>query len=142
MPQNLLPNKILDSWAVLALLQEEEPAAQVVAKTLLEAEQKRCKLLMSWINAGEIYYTIGKRHGLQVAQQCLDDISSLPITLNTPNKTQILAAATIKAQYALSYADAFAVALAQEHTATLLTGDKEIIRLGSTIVKTQALYRE
>lgn len=37
----------------------------------------------------------------------------------------VLAAAHIKANYAVSYADAFAIALAQELKATVVTGDPE-----------------
>ena len=36
-----------------------------------------------------------------------------------------LAAAHVKAHHAISYADAFAVALAQQMQATILTGDPE-----------------
>jgi len=41
------------------------------------------------------------------------------------NEQRVLAAAHIKAHYPLSYADAFAVALAQELDATVVTGDPE-----------------
>ena len=39
----------------------------------------------------------------------------------------IMQAAAIKAEYALSYADAFAVATALAHDAVLLTGDPELL---------------
>jgi predicted nucleic acid-binding protein len=37
----------------------------------------------------------------------------------------VLAAAHVKARYSVSYADAFAVATAQEYHATVVTGDPE-----------------
>jgi len=58
----------------------------------------------------------------------------LPIAFNVPplcskcpveNRRLTFAAAHVKAHYALAYADAFALALAQERQATLLTGDPE-----------------
>jgi predicted nucleic acid-binding protein len=37
----------------------------------------------------------------------------------------VLAAAHVKARFALSYADAFAVVAARDHDASILTGDRE-----------------
>ena len=44
-------------------------------------------------------------------------------------ETRILAAAELKAQYPISYADAFAAALAIERGATLVSGDPEFSAL-------------
>ncbi len=49
------------------------------------------------------------------------------LTLDLPNETRVLQAATIKAAHAIAYADAFAVATAVALDATLLTGDPEIL---------------
>jgi ribonuclease VapC len=46
---------------------------------------------------------------------------------------RILAAAQIKAQYPISYADAFAVALAQELNAAIVTGDSEFKQVESIV---------
>jgi predicted nucleic acid-binding protein len=43
----------------------------------------------------------------------------------------VLEAALIKASHAISYADAFAVATAMAHDATLLTGDPELLTANS-----------
>jgi len=46
--------------------------------------------------------------------------------LSTPgHRARTFAAAHIKAHYRVSFADAFAIALAQESTATAVTGDPE-----------------
>jgi ribonuclease VapC len=42
-----------------------------------------------------------------------------------PDRELIWKAAEIKAEYAISYADCFAVATAIRHNATILTGDPE-----------------
>ncbi len=42
----------------------------------------------------------------------------------------MLEAASIKAKHALAYADAFAIATAIAHDASLLTGDSEILDAG------------
>ena len=129
MPKKSAPIWILDAWAILALLQSEEPAASRVLAVLDQAEQKAATLHMSWINLGEVYYRIGKQRSIVEAKETIEEIRLLPIRLHEANKGQILAAANIKAMHTLSYADAFAVTLAQQVGGTLLTGDPEIIRL-------------
>jgi ribonuclease VapC len=47
------------------------------------------------------------------------------VDLIEAGKARALAAAEIKAQYPLSYADAFAVAAAMEFSAAIVTGDPE-----------------
>jgi PIN domain nuclease of toxin-antitoxin system len=41
---------VLDSWALLALLQGEEPAAARVKQILLEGERQQASLLISTVN--------------------------------------------------------------------------------------------
>ena len=59
---------ILDAWALLALIQGEEPAASKVLKAINDAERKEVSLHMSWINLGEVYYQIGKKAMLSRVQ--------------------------------------------------------------------------
>jgi predicted nucleic acid-binding protein len=60
---------VLDAWAILALLQKEEPAASRVRQLLEEAEGGSHKLFISIINLGEIIYRIGKAKGEREAQK-------------------------------------------------------------------------
>lgn len=52
-------------------------------------------------------------------------VRALPITFCPVTEDRIFAAARLKAEHSMSYADAFAAALAQELGATLVTGDPE-----------------
>lgn len=61
------------------------------------------------------------------------DIRRLPILLSGVNEQRVLAAAHIKAHYPLSYADALAVALAQELDARVVTGDSEFKAVESLV---------
>jgi ribonuclease VapC len=131
---------VLDAWAVLALIFAEEPAAKTVRDVFVKKDISRSSIHMSWVNLGEVYYTIKRKKGSDAADTVLEDIQLLPITLHEPSKTDILSAANMKASHKLSYADAFAVALAQKIHGTLFTGDPEIILLGET-VKLQPLFR-
>lgn len=120
---------VLDAWAVLALLQAEEPAATRI-RSLVEAAQQGDddgQLAMSLINLGEVFYRVGRSRDLPTAETALDLLRDLPIRFIPATDARIFAAARLKAVYSLSYADAFAAALASELSGTLLTGDPELI---------------
>ncbi len=110
----------LDSWAVLAWLYDEQPGADRVRDLMGE------RPLMSWINAGEVFYVLTRSAGRTAAGEAVRDLRAA-VMLELPNEYRVLEAAAIKASHRLSYADAFAVATALAHGATLLTGDPEII---------------
>jgi len=116
---------VLDSWAVLRLLENASPAASAVAD-LLDAERP----LMSWINLGEVMYILRRLHGEDEASETVRDLRSV-IDVRLPDESLVLEAARIKADNPLAYADAFAAALAVEHDSTLWTGDPELLVSGA-----------
>src|SRR5689334_11483371 len=118
------PAYVLDSYALLAYFQAEPGGAAVQA--LIEAAHLATAWLhLSLLNAGEIYYIMYREQGFDRAEEMLQDLYELPIILHLPTEERIWAAAHLKAKYPLSYADAFAAALAQELGAVLVTGDSE-----------------
>lgn len=114
----------LDSWAVISLL-DDEPSADRVQQ-VLEHERP----VMNWMNLGEVYYIVRRKQGEMEAQQVVRDLRPL-LRLELPSESRVLAAAGIKADHAMSYADAFAAATAVAANATLLTGDPELLVPGS-----------
>lgn len=123
---------VLDSYAVLAYLQAERGGAKV--KDLLkEAKASDVQILLSVINLGEVLYVIERKLGYETAMNTLKDILRLPIQVAEVPLERVLAAAHIKAQYAIAYADTFAVALAQELEATIVTADPEFKRVESLV---------
>ena len=120
---------VLDAWAVLALLQKEEPAAARVKKLFEDAQTQRLALFISVINLGEVFYRVGKVKGESQAQKTLAEIRRLPLTEVSVTDEQVWAAATLKIRYLISYADAFAAVTAQSLDAALVTGDPELISL-------------
>lgn len=115
---------VLDSFALLAYLQDE-PVAARIEKLLENAEKGKCRLLLSIINLGELLYIIERRGRVAKAQDALALIRQLPIDVVPADEQMVFAAAHIKANHTLSYADAFVVALAIQENATILTGDPE-----------------
>lgn len=124
---------VLDAWAVLALLQKEEPAASRVKQLLEDAEESNVELFISIINLGEVIYRIGNIKGENEAQETLDEIRRLSLTVVPATEEAVFAAAGFKMRYAISYADAFAVAAAEDLDAVLVTGDPEIEQLENRI---------
>lgn len=115
---------VLDSFAMLTLLQLEPGADQVTA-LLREAEQGTSRVLMSLISLGEVVYIIERRWGEARLRSFLAYVNAAPIEVSPVDQDRVFAAAHIKAHHPISYADAFAVALAQELEATVITGDPE-----------------
>jgi predicted nucleic acid-binding protein len=112
---------VLDSWAVLRLLEGIEPVASRIEE-VLETERP----IMSWINAGEVFYVVRRLEGEAAARTTLRDLRPA-VSLELPTETRVLDAARIKAEHRLAYADAFAASTAVAHGAVLLTGDPELL---------------
>jgi predicted nucleic acid-binding protein len=117
---------VLDSWAVLRLLEGAEPAASRVEE-ILDAGRP----VMSWINLGEVFYVVRRDRGDTDAREIVRDVRSR-LRLDLPSEHRVLAAAAIKADHRMAYADAFAAATAVAHRATLLTGDPELLLDGAS----------
>ena len=115
---------VLDSFALLAHLGDEAGAARVRA-VLKAASLGRAQVFVSAINLGELVYITERERGLVQAQMALNAVEQLPIQILEATRERVLAAAHIRASHAISYADAFVVAAAQEMGATILTGDPE-----------------
>lgn len=126
------PIYVLDSFAILAYFQAE-PGGTKVKDLLKQAKAGDTMTYLSLINLGELIYTTGRKLGNDRAREILDDIMLLPIQLAEVTMARVLAAAQIKTQYPISYADAFAVALSQELKATIVTGDPEFKQVESIV---------
>ena len=114
--------KVFDSFALLAYLNQEEGYGTV--KNFLLAENTL--VLTNEINLGEVYYLLARGRGTDQAEYFLNTIlPSLPLHRAGNTFRDVIEAAKIKGQYALSYADCFAVATAIKEKATVVTGDPE-----------------
>ena len=121
-----MKTRVLDSWAILEWIAGRQPACDVVAALLSDAEDGRARLLMSAINAGGVYYCLCKNHSPKLGQDWRDSSPTLPVTFDVPNASDIWSAAELKATCPVAYADVFAAALARKHACPLLTGDPEL----------------
>jgi len=115
---------VLDSFALVSLY-HREPGWQVVQRALYDQEKARTRAVLNWINWGEFYYVVKRRVGPAKTMDALRLLEQLPIDLFPVDLALVRAAAEIKSDHALSYADAFCAATAQRLDATVLTGDPE-----------------
>ena len=112
---------VLDSWAVLALLEGRSPAASRVQQALTHDDP-----VMSWISLGEVFYVIHRSHGEREAAQVVRDLRPR-LHLDLPSEARVMHAARIKAEHPMAHADAFAAATAIAFDAAVLTGDPELL---------------
>jgi uncharacterized protein len=117
--------RVLDSWAILEWMSGRQPAMHVVDQLLADAERGRARLLMSAINVGEVYYFLRKHQNRALSDAWRESSQTLPVTLDVPALDDIWNAALLKGRFPISYADAFAAALAQKYNCPLATGDPE-----------------
>ncbi len=115
---------VLDSFALLAFLEGEKGGAEV-QEILRASEEERGRSWMSVVNLGEVLYITEREQGLEAAQKALAILDQLPIEVVAADRSQTLVAAHVKAHHPVAYADAFAVALALELGADVVTGDPE-----------------
>ncbi len=96
---------VLDAWAVMSYL-EDEPSGEKVEELIASAHEEQIPIYMSVIKRIQV-----ENVGWEITQE----------------------AARIKSQHKMSYADAFAAALAKVMKADLVTGDGEFKSLDGEI---------
>jgi PIN domain nuclease of toxin-antitoxin system len=130
-----MSSAVLDSWAVLAVLNDEPAAARV--QPIIDDGGA----VMSWINLGEVYYQTIRRRDERRARTAVDAIRR-QLRVEEPDREIVLAAARVKANGKMSYADAFCVATAQRHRLPIYTGDPEILRFDASPLRLVDLRNE
>ncbi len=114
---------VFDSFAVLAWLNGEEPAAGSVQSLLDRSSDDEIDILISRINIGEIYYVVAKTRGDSPAETVRSQLDKVPVDFAPASDRRVRRAAELKVSSPVPYADAFAAGLALEYDATLVTGD-------------------
>ena len=123
---------VLDSWAIMAYL-EDEPAAERVADIISDAHDDGVPLMMSVVNAGEVWYIVARRTTAAEADRTIALLGQIGIKFIEADWPLTRLAAGFKVKGNISYADCFAAALAKQNKATLVTGDPEFKQLEKEI---------
>lgn len=115
---------LLDSFAVLAWIQDEK-GAQEVEDLLYRAQEGKEQVILNIINLGEIYYRCARAQDLSFGRDIVTKLKLLPIKIYPCPDDLVLEASEIKAEYPIAYADAFVVATALRENARVITGDPD-----------------
>ncbi|MBN2356665.1 type II toxin-antitoxin system VapC family toxin [candidate division KSB1 bacterium] len=115
---------VLDSWTVIAFL-EDEPSGQRVADLISNAHEEAIPVYMYVVNAGEVWYIIDREIPEKEADSSIKELRALRIQIENVDWELTQEAALFKAQHKMSFADCYAAALAKSKKADLVTGDKE-----------------
>ena len=116
---------VLDTWAVIAWLKRQKPGSVETRELLKAAERGECRLLINMVNVGEVFYVCAKARNAAYGRRVLQTLQPRLTTISASDELVMLAA-SLKAKYPISYADAFAAATALLHDAPLVTGDPEM----------------
>jgi len=120
---------VLDSFAFLAHLENEERGVKVTNILKDARESQDIILYASVINIGEVYYITMRERGEEKAEEVFSLIKRLPIQIIEADTDLTLKASKLKAKYPIAYADCFAASLAIEKDASVITGDPEFMKM-------------
>lgn len=127
-PVSASPIFVLDSFAVLAYF-SKEPGGERIKHLLLHAKMGKVQLLLPAVNLGEVAYITERERGREKAQETIAVVQQTAIQVMPVNYSRVMAAAHIKANYSISYADAFVAAAAVESGAVVVSGDPDFRKL-------------
>jgi predicted nucleic acid-binding protein len=97
------------------------------------AHEEQIPIYMSVINVGEVWYTVAREVSEEEANASVKSLRDLRIQFEDADWELTQEAARYKSQHKMSYADAFAAALAKIKKADLVTGDNEFKPLDGEI---------
>ena len=119
---------LLDTSALLTL-RDDEPSADRVAELLALAQNRKCECSGCFMSLMELMYRVwrdeSEAHANLAYEQCL----ALPITWVHETPELLKVAASVKARYPLSVADAWIAAAAELAGATLVHKDPKFSAL-------------
>ena len=124
---------VFDSYAIITFFEKEKGFEKVI-DIFTESVSGKLKILINIINWGEVYYIVLREQGSKAATLFEESFKKLPVELVYCDYSLTKRASEFKAFNSLSYADCFAAATASIYKATLVTGDKEFLKLGKDIL--------
>jgi predicted nucleic acid-binding protein len=106
---------------------DNEAGVDRVAELAKLAKQNQPELYMSSVNWGEVVYALLRAQGTQDDADLIKGV--LPLNFVHADDSQSERAAQMRHRYRIQYADAFAAALTQDLSATLVTADYDFEKL-------------
>ncbi|MDP2157739.1 MAG: type II toxin-antitoxin system VapC family toxin [Nitrospirota bacterium] len=132
---------ILDTSALFTYI-EDEAGADVVEQLLIDAEEGRIRILVSFISLTELFYITAREKGDTVAQERLALLLSLSITIQESEVLVNTEAGRLKNKHRISLADAYIAALCKIHSGILVHKDPEFEQLTTLIKEHRLPYKK
>ena len=123
---------VLDTSAMITFL-EDRAGAAVIEDLLTKAAANQQSLLMSVVSWGELYTTLSRSNGHDVANRKTEELEQLPIELTDVDGALTRSAAEMSAQHKLPYLGCIGAATAQARKATFVTAEKSFGSLGEDL---------
>jgi predicted nucleic acid-binding protein len=123
---------VLATDSVLAFL-ENKPGATAVEELLWKAAQAQHRLYMSVISWAALLCALKQQSGEKAAGEKVRQLEQLPIDLIEVDAAAADSAATICATLDVTLTECFALALAQQRRATLVTTNKALLKVGDVV---------
>jgi len=120
---------VLDSFALIGFLENGKFASRV-EDLLKQARKGKTVVFLHALHLGEVYYITLREQSQNMANLAYARIKAFPVRyIDIIDDELLRKAGWLKANYPISYADAFAAAMAIIHKASLFTGDPEFKKL-------------
>jgi len=120
---------VLDSFTLIGFLENEKFASRVES-LLKQARKGKTVVYLNALHLGEVYYITLRERNQNLADLAYARIKSFPVRyIDIIDHELLRKAGWLKANYPISYADAFAASMAITRNSSLLTGDPEFKKL-------------
>jgi predicted nucleic acid-binding protein len=116
---------VLDSWALLGYL-EDEQSASVVGEVIGAAQTSKQGLYLTAVTAGEVWSILAKEWSATEADRAIAELQHLGLQLVDVTWALAAKAAELRTKSKMPWLECLNVALAIERKAELLSGDREL----------------
>ncbi len=125
---------VFDETALFAMFHKEKggEAVQILFNEILD---KKAKGFVSSIAIGELYALNLKKKSFETADKLVKGLLMLPIVIQEPQLNITLLASDLKVKYHLNFPESYAVALALEQKAVLVTKHKTFEAVDDLLIK-------
>jgi ribonuclease VapC len=131
---------LLDTSALFCL-RDDETGADKVESILEESKKGKAQTIISFMSGMEYLYINLMRYGEEIARQAYLEFTLLPVSIVESNEEIRSIAAELKANHAISVADAWIAATALSEQAILVHKDPEYESLPKKIKQLALPYK-
>ena len=126
-------NLVFDSYALITFFRNDAGADKVLKRLRELTVHKDTLGYLSTVNVGEIFGAILRKKNERAATLVLQDLNSFPLRIVDADYELAIEAARLRSRYHLTVGEAYAVGLALQKEALLITGSPNIAALPESV---------